>query len=196
MAIVNNRAVFVDKDDTVNFDKPFYNYNPDLIKIIPGASEGLSMLREKGYKVVLVTNQSGVARGYFEEKDLAPLFEKLQYLLNFRFDGIYYCPHYIGGSVNDFAVACECRKPEIGLLLKAAKELSFDLNSSWMVGDRTSDMEAGKRAGCNTVMIDRNCEYTAFPLADYICRNMKEAAEIIVSSLEDNKHEKEAKGNH
>src|SRR5438045_3549528 len=116
-----NKAVFVDKDGTLIHDIP-YNVNPAKITLHHGAAEGLKLLAENGYQVIVITNQSGVARGYFDEKDLVAVEKKLKDLLQahgIMLTGFYYCPHHPEGSVKAYAVSCSCRKPEPGMLIKA-----------------------------------------------------------------------------
>jgi D-glycero-D-manno-heptose 1,7-bisphosphate phosphatase len=153
-------------------------------------------LQEAGYELVIVSNQAGVARGYFEEKDLQPVEEHLRRELlahsNVDLAGFYYCPHHPEGVVPRYAVECACRKPNPGLLLKAAEELNIDLQQSWMVGDILNDVEAGNLSGCSTVLIDNGNE-TEWVLTDerqpdFIVTNLKEAAQAILSRKSVRKH--------
>jgi D-glycero-D-manno-heptose 1,7-bisphosphate phosphatase len=180
---MRSKAVFLDKDGTLVEDIP-YNVNPDLIRLSKGALEGLRMLQE--YQLFVVTNQSGVARGYFEEQALTAVEKKLQELLSIveiRLAGFYYCPHHPHGSIPRYAVECVCRKPQPGMLQKAALEHRINLASSWMVGDILNDIEAGNRAGCRTVLIDNGNE-TEWVMnrhrhPDFIVKTLYEAAVII-----------------
>jgi histidinol-phosphate phosphatase family protein len=156
----NNRAVFLDKDGTLIEDIP-YNVDPEKIRLAPGAAEGLAMLHESGYRLVVVSNQSGVARGHFAEQALAGVERSLRRLLEafgVPLDGFYYCPHHPDGTVAPYAVECSCRKPAPGMLRRAAAELRLDLSESWMIGDILDDVECGRRAGCRTVLIDNGNE--------------------------------------
>jgi D-glycero-D-manno-heptose 1,7-bisphosphate phosphatase len=153
-------AVFLDKDGTLVEDVP-YSVEPGLIRLAPGAGWALAALKQSGFKLILVSNQSGLARGYFEVKELEAVWARLQELLepfSATLDGFYYCPHHPEGSVARWTRACSCRKPEPGLLLQAAAAHGIDLTSSWMVGDILDDVEAGCRAGCRTVFVDRGHE--------------------------------------
>lgn len=148
-------AVFLDKDGTLIEDVP-YNVDPDRMRLMPGAAEALARLDEAGYALVVVSNQSGVARGLFSEQALEPVHARLEELFRgagARLDGFYFCPHLPEGKDPRYAVACDCRKPGPGLLLRAAEELGLDLAASWMLGDILDDVEAGNRAGCRSVLV-------------------------------------------
>ncbi|MDF2431775.1 MAG: D-glycero-D-manno-heptose 1,7-bisphosphate phosphatase [Mucilaginibacter sp.] len=154
------KAVFLDKDGTLVIDVP-YNVDPDKIVLSDHCLKGLKRLQENGYLLILITNQSGIARGYFKEEDLIGVEQKIRDMLGHEeiaLDGFYYCPHHPEGIVTSLAINCDCRKPEAGMLLKAAKEMGIDLNSSWMIGDILNDIEAGNRAGCKSILIDNGNE--------------------------------------
>src|SRR5438874_4893062 len=143
-------AVFIDKDGTLIEDVP-YNVDPALVELAPGAAEGLVLLAEAGYALVIVSNQSGVARGMFAEEALVAIEDRVRELLGeigVPLAGFYYCPHHPQGQVARYAIACSCRKPEPGMLLQAARDLQLDLDRSWLVGDILDDVAAGRRAGC------------------------------------------------
>lgn len=153
-------AVFLDKDGTLIPDIP-YNVDPDKITLSDGAETALLKLHKAGFKLIVISNQSGVARGYFSEADLAFVEQRLQQLLsviNVSLSGFYYCPHHSIGKLAEYAIECDCRKPKPGLLLKAAQIHNIDLSRSWMVGDILNDVEAGRRAGCKTILIDNGNE--------------------------------------
>ncbi|HXK34618.1 MAG TPA: HAD-IIIA family hydrolase, partial [Dehalococcoidia bacterium] len=156
MAVSGPRApaVFIDKDGTLLEDVP-YNVQPCRIRFTPGAIGALRLLDAAGYRVVIVTNQSGVARGLFGERELGAVRRHIEEVV--RAAGVappafYYCPHHPEGAVPAYAVGCPCRKPQPGMLLAAAAALSLDLRRSWMVGDILDDVEAGRSAGCRTVL--------------------------------------------
>lgn len=149
------KAVFLDKDGTLVENVP-YNIAPERVRLMPYAGEGLRLLQAAGYLVMVVSNQSGVARGLFPEAALGPVWHALAALLareGVRLKDIYYCPHHPDGVVTRYARACTCRKPAPGLLLQAADEHGIALACSWMVGDILDDVEAGQRAGCRTVLL-------------------------------------------
>jgi D-glycero-D-manno-heptose 1,7-bisphosphate phosphatase len=185
--MMKNKAVFLDKDGTLINDIP-YNVDPDLITLSDDSAEGLKMLQEAGYLLVVVSNQAGVAYGYFTEDDLVPVKNRLFELLKeqgVELDGFYYCPHHPYGNTARYAVACDCRKPAPGMLYKAANNMEIDLESSWMIGDILNDIEAGERAGCQTILIDNGNE-TEWALNEYRipgkeCANINEAAAFILS---------------
>jgi D-sedoheptulose 7-phosphate isomerase len=145
----NAPAVFLDRDGTIVRDVPYCSKPGDL-ELLPGAGRSIKLLNDAGFKVILITNQSGISRGYFSEETLKDIHRKLKTDLN-RFeahlDGIYYCPHHPDQG-------CNCRKPKAGLILQAAREHGLDLASSFMIGDKIQDVEAGAVAGCKCILID------------------------------------------
>lgn len=154
------RAAFIDKDGTLIDNVP-YNTDPTRVRLSSGAVAGLRLLRQHGFRLFIVTNQPGVARGHFPESELRPLFAHLQRVLacqDVAPDGFYYCPHSPDGTVPRYAFDCDCRKPRPGMLLRAASEHGIDLPASWMIGDILNDVECGRRAGCRTVLIDNGNE--------------------------------------
>jgi D-glycero-D-manno-heptose 1,7-bisphosphate phosphatase len=143
---MGERAVFLDKDGTLVEDVP-YNVDPGRIRLTAGAVEGLCALHGAGYRLVVVSNQSGVARGYFPERALAVVEIRLRELLaeaGVPLAGFYYCPHHPHGSIGAYAVACPCRKPAPGLIVRAATEHGIDPGRSWLIGDILDDVEAGR----------------------------------------------------
>lgn len=155
-----DRAVFLDKDGTLVENVP-YNVEPDLVRLAPGVADGLRALHDAGYRLIVITNQSGVARGYFPEAALAAVNRCLNTLLADQgvfLSGFYYCPHHPDGVVPGYNRVCNCRKPKPGLILHAARDLGIDLSQSWFVGDILNDVEAGRRAGCRTILIDNGGE--------------------------------------
>jgi histidinol-phosphate phosphatase family protein len=183
-----HRAVFLDKDGTLVEDVP-YNADPDRLRLTPGAGAALAALAAAGYRLVVVSNQSGVARGLFAEDSLPALHRRLQELLAVHgvcLDGFYWCPHYPRGKVAAYATACDCRKPAPGLLLRAAKELGVDLAGAWMVGDILDDVEAGRRAGCRTILLDNGHETEWLPGPErcphHVAADLPAAADIILGA--------------
>ncbi|GAA4312205.1 HAD family hydrolase [Compostibacter hankyongensis] len=155
-----NKAIFIDKDGTLIEDVP-YNVNPGRIRLEDHAAEGLRMLQEEGFLLIVASNQPGVALGYFGEHHLLQVNEKIRSLLlpcGVYISGFYYCPHTPEGRIKKYACRCGCRKPAPGLLLAAADALDIDTSRSWMIGDILHDVEAGKRAGCHAVLIDNGHE--------------------------------------
>jgi D-glycero-D-manno-heptose 1,7-bisphosphate phosphatase len=192
--MMSSKAVFLDKDGTLIENVP-YNVNPDRIRFYPDTLEALHALHEAGFLLVIVSNQAGVARGHFDESKLIHVQEHMRTAMEnvgAPLAGFYYCPHHPDASVPKYAVACKCRKPNPGMLIKAAQELDIDLKHSWMVGDILNDIEAGNRSGCATIMIDNGNETEWFlsdeRQPDFIVTNMKEAAQAILSGKSVRKH--------
>ena len=179
-------AVFLDKDGTLIEDLP-YNVVPALIRRAPGAAEGVVRLHAAGYRLLIISNQSGVARGFFREGALAAVEETLRLLLSelgVPLAGFYYCPHHPEGVMPGYAIACSCRKPGPGMILRAAEDHAIDLERSWFVGDILDDVEAGRLAGCRTVLIDNGNE-TEWVLSParrphHRAADLSEAASLIV----------------
>ncbi len=148
-------VLFVDKDGTLIEDLP-YNVDPRRVRFAPGAREAVRLLGAAGVELAVVTNQSGVARGYFSTADLRRLGEHLAEeieALGGRLAGFYACPHLPDGSVRAFSTSCDCRKPRPGLLLRAFAELGVDPGRSWFVGDTWMDVAAGHAAGCRSILV-------------------------------------------
>lgn len=186
---MKNRAVFLDKDGTLIEDVP-YNVDPQQIRLMVGAGDGLRQLQHLGYQLIVISNQSGVARGCFPESALAAVEARVQELLepsNVLLEGFYYCPHHPDGTVMEYAIACQCRKPEPGLLMQAAHDRSIDLTQSWFIGDILNDVEAGRRAGCQTILINNGNEtewlLSSQRIPHFLVMDLTEAANIIKQEL-------------
>ena len=152
-------AVFFDRDDTLIRD-PGYLADPDQVDLFDDAAPAIRQLRDAGYQVVIITNQSGIARGLLTEAALAQIHRRLTDELASRgaeINGIYYCPYLDGpdAQIARYRRASDWRKPQPGMLLAAADDLGLDLPRSWMIGDKAADIEAGQRAGCRTILIER-----------------------------------------
>ncbi|GJH43331.1 D-glycero-beta-D-manno-heptose 1,7-bisphosphate 7-phosphatase [Pasteurella canis] len=150
------KAIFLDRDGTLNIDHG-YVHEIDQFEFIAGSIEALRQLKQMGYLLILVTNQSGIARGYFSEEQFLQLTEWMDWSLADRgvdLDGIYYCPHHIDGK-GEYKQECDCRKPKPGMLLQAIKELDIDPIKSIMIGDKTEDILAGKSANIATTVLVR-----------------------------------------
>ncbi len=157
------RAVFLDRDGTINklvyypdhgfVDSPFV---PSQMKLVPGAARALKTLRKKGFLLVVISNQPGVAKGNMTKKTFDAIDRKFDSLLaadGAKVDGKYYCPHHPQARLAAFRKKCKCRKPAPGLILQAARDLGIRLASSYMIGDGAVDVKAGQKAGCRTVFI-------------------------------------------
>jgi len=183
---MTSRAVFLDKDGTLIEDVP-YNVDPDLIRLTTGAETGLRSLHQAGYELIVISNQAGVAHGYFPEQALLAVEAQLRYLLaeiGVPLAGFYYCPHHPEGKVPGYKISCSCRKPEPGLIIRAAKDRRVDLTLSWFIGDILNDVEAGRRAGCQTVLINNGneTEWVISPqrIPHYIATDLAQAAQFII----------------
>ncbi|MCF0050545.1 HAD family hydrolase [Dyadobacter sp. LJ53] len=179
------KAVFLDKDGTLIRDVP-YNADPEKVLFESGVLEGLSALQALGYKLVIVSNQPGIALGLFSQKQLNELinyFHEFFQKNDLTLSGFYYCPHL---PVENGA-HCHCRKPEPGLILQAAAELDIDARESWMIGDILNDVEAGNRAGCRTILINNGNETEwltgAFRTPDHLAKDFTEAVGYIHSKI-------------
>ncbi len=182
---VGRAAVFLDKDGTLIEDVP-YNVDPRLIRFTPGAVEGLQLLRDAGMPLVLVSNQQGLASGQISAAGFARMRSALEKLLRHagvELAGFHVCPHQ---AARIPGLGCACRKPQPGMLRAAALELGLDLKSSWMVGDILDDIEAGRRAGCRTVLVDcgNETEWKLSPLRapHYRCATLLDAARRILDN--------------
>jgi D-glycero-D-manno-heptose 1,7-bisphosphate phosphatase len=182
------RAVFVDRDGTLNVDREYVG-KPQDVELVPNAAEGLRTLADAGYVLVVVSNQSGIARGFFTEKDAAAVDDRVAALLaghGVTIAASYRCPHLPDALVPRYAVACDCRKPLPGLILRAAAELSLDPSTSWAIGDRARDVAAGAAAGCRTIAVDPvpplpEAEDFGAIRPDYRARDLVDAARHIIA---------------
>lgn len=149
-------AAFLDRDGVLNTDHG-YVHRPDQLEWVTGAPEAVRLLNEAGYYVIVVTNQSGVARGFYDEGSIQLFHAHMQAALaehGARVDAFYYCPHYVKGTVSQFAIACKCRKPLPGMLEQAAGDWPIDLSRSFLIGDRESDMGAAAAFNIRGIKFD------------------------------------------
>ncbi len=190
---MSERAIFLDRDDTL-IEDPGYISSPDQVKLLDGAAEALVKLKDLGYKLIVVSNQSAVARGIVSEKTLNKIHNRLKQLLaekNAFLDRIYYCPYHPEGVVPKYRKESNNRKPNPGMLLEAAKDMDIDLSQSWCIGNSSRDIEAGYMAGCKTILIDvpSHLKYSDSDLKlkgitpDYQGVNLREAVNIIKKYL-------------
>lgn len=148
-------AVFLDRDGTLNVEAGYIRRLDDL-RLVPGAAQAIRRLNAAGVLAILATNQSGPARGYYDEAWVQALNARLMALLaaeDAHLDDVFYCPHHPEGVVANFTMACRCRKPETGMLEDAAAKHGLDLALCYMIGDKSTDVEVGQRAGCRTVLL-------------------------------------------
>ena len=165
-------ALFLDRDDTLMVNHPYLS-DPAKVKLFPGAVEGLSAFRSAGFRLIVVSNQSGLARGYFSREQLLGVTNRLIEVLaqgGVSLDAIYYCPHSPEEN-------CECRKPRTGLLQAACRDFAIDLSQSLMVGDKKADMEFGNAAQITAVQFLPNNESKLFPGAAFAVHSLVECFE-------------------
>jgi D-glycero-D-manno-heptose 1,7-bisphosphate phosphatase len=152
---VTRPAVFLDRDGTINVERSYIT-RPEEIQLIPGADDAIAKLKNAGYAAVVVTNQAAIARGLLTETELDRIHQHLQQQLKASgaaLDGIYHCPHHPDFPTNSTRLACDCRKPEPGLIFRAAQDLELDLKQSYMIGDSLTDLQAGWNAGCHAALV-------------------------------------------
>lgn len=156
------KAVFLDRDGTINISKGFLRDCEDM-ELIPGVAQQIRKINESGYLAIVVTNQPVIARGECSIEELERIHEKMETLLGHEgayIDDLFYCPHHpdrgFEGERTEYKIDCECRKPKPGMLLQAAEKYNIDLEASYMIGDDEKDMEAGRRAGCKLVKVEKN----------------------------------------
>jgi D-glycero-D-manno-heptose 1,7-bisphosphate phosphatase len=152
---MKRRAVFIDRDGTISEEVGYVNH-PSRYRVFPFAAEAVKLINDAGWLAVLVTNQAGVARGYFKEELIASVHDQLRQELargGARLDAVYYCPHHPSVGDAPYRADCDCRKPKPGLITRAAEELQIDLARSWMVGDRYGDTELARNAGTRAALV-------------------------------------------
>lgn len=192
-------AVFFDRDGTL-IDDVGYMKSPEDVRVIPGTGNAIHALNERGVLVVVISNQSGVARGLLSEDDLLSIHTRIQDALaqgGGRVDRIYYCPHHPTEGNPPYRIACSCRKPGTGMLQQAVSEFSIGLQRSYVVGDKTSDIRAGIAAGARTVLVLTGYGPAALEECrangirpDAVCPSVVEAVEYILE------HQKRESHNH
>lgn len=145
---MNKKAVFIDRDGTINVNVHYLD-DPDRFEMYPGVGEGLRRLQDNGFTLIVITNQSGIARGLFTEEQLSAIHERMEQELQaygVKLDGLYYCPHHPDEG-------CDCRKPNTRLFEQAIREHDIDIHKSYMIGDKYLDVAAGKKIGVKTILI-------------------------------------------
>ncbi len=179
-----NKAVFLDRDGVINREVDVLRSIKQL-KLLPAAAKAVRKINKIGFLAVILTNQPVIARGWLTEKEMDKIHEVLIKRLDkksAKIDAIYYCPHHPNANLKKYRLKCSCRKPNTGLIKKAAKELKIDIKKSFMVGDRTADILAGKRAGLKTILVKtgyagKDGKYKVRP--DFTAKNISGAVEII-----------------
>jgi D-glycero-D-manno-heptose 1,7-bisphosphate phosphatase len=195
-----NKAVFLDRDGVINrliyhqesgiIDSPFL---VSQFNLLPGVGDTISRLNRLGYRVIVVTNQPGIAKNHFSLETLDEMHRLMHAELRARhavLDAVYYCPHHPEGDNLEFRTVCQCRKPAPGLLIRAAKDLDLDLSGCYMVGDSLTDVQAGQRAGCRAVLIGKmKCDLCHLMeeqgvKPDAIAGSLAEAVDVIMANWE------------
>ena len=149
------KVIFLDRDGTLNVEVNYLHRKEDLV-LLPGVPEALKAFKDQGYKLVVITNQAGVARGYYTEEDVKELHRYMNELLAGQgagIDAFYYCPHHPEHGIGKYKIPCHCRKPETGMFEMAEQDVEVDKASSWMIGDKLIDIEAGRNYGVRTVLV-------------------------------------------
>ena len=181
----HNSAVFLDRDGTIN-EEVGYLDSLEQLRIFPAAFEAVRMINEAGMKVVVVTNQSGVARGFFQEEFVKTVHKQIQKAFmkeGASIDRFYYCPHHPTEGIGTYRISCDCRKPAPGMLMKASEELGIDLPASYVVGDMAKDIELANNVGAKGILVrtgyGKNVQASDIKPA-YIARDILAAAQWIM----------------
>ena len=187
-------GVFLDRDGTLNVEVDFLR-TPDELRLIEGAAASVRKLKDSGLVICVVSNQSGVARGFLTEADLVPIHVKLREELareGATLDGIYYCPHHPSAGIPPYNVECDCRKPKPGMLLKGAQEFNLDLQRCFVVGDSVVDIQAGNAVAATTILVQTGygkqslvtCNEQHIPVG-HVAASIKEATEFILHKMKE-----------
>lgn len=177
---IRKPAVFLDRDGVVTKEKSYVCTVKDM-EIFPYAAECIQQIKNKGYYTIIVTNQSGIARGLFTENDLQMMHQYLK--KETGVDAVYYCPHHPEGKIQKYRKICHCRKPEKGMIEQACSEYRIDLDRSFMVGDRAGDIIMGQRMGLKTVLLESGYgleRLEADIKPDYILRDLRKVADVLI----------------
>ena len=181
---MKNKAVFIDRDGTINVNVEYLD-NPDNFKMYPRVAEGIKLLQNNDFKIIVITNQSGIARGYFSEKTLEKIHQKMKNELSKKgasIDALYYCPHHPDDD-------CNCRKPKTGLFERAIRDFDIDLNNSYIIGDRMIDVEAGHKIGLKTILVPEKKELVKREMnesdinPDFMCDDFYSGVKWIINNL-------------
>jgi len=176
-------AVFLDRDGVLNLDVG-YAHRPDQLELLPNIKQGLRNLHKAGFLLIVVTNQSGVARGYYKEEDIrlfhSAMDQALIEMVGIKMDAYYHCPHHTKGSVSPWNVRCECRKPGTLMLDEASRSFGIDFKKSYLVGDKISDIDCGKAARCKTIQIKGKYDFHKEP--DFFADDINSASRWILGN--------------
>ena len=189
---MKRRAVFLDRDGVIN-EEVEYLSSPDRLRLIPGAAQAIQLLNQMSIPTIVVTNQSGVARGYYPEAQVHVIHRALSDLLaadGAVVDRYYYCPHHPTEGTGAYRVECNCRKPKPGMLLQASEEFNLDLTGCYVVGDNALDIEAGQRVGAQSILVLTGYgealwrSWSASFMPDHVASDLGDAVKWIVTSLQ------------
>ena len=174
-------AVFLDRDGVINIEVEYLRH-PSQLQLLPGAAQAIAQLNAWHIPVIVVTNQAGIARGYFDEAQLVEIHRALDQLLDLsqaHIDAYYFCPHHPSAGFGEYKTDCSCRKPKPGLLIAAATHFNLDLAKCILVGDKATDIQAGQAAGCQTVLVQTGYGLTQLLHArpDRVCADLLDAVE-------------------
>lgn len=177
-------AVFLDRDGVLISEKGYVTAL-DQLEIFSYTAECVAKIKNSGYLTIVITNQSGVARGFFSEEELCKMNRYM--MKETGVDAIYYCPHYEQGIIPKYAKKCSCRKPQIGMIESACKDFDIDLSKSYLVGDRASDILAGQRTGIKTILLESGygrakLEENVMP--DYTLNDLRDVANLLIGKKE------------
>lgn len=177
---IRKPAVFLDRDGVLTKEKSYICTIREM-EIFPYASESIQQIKNKGYYTIIVTNQSGIARGLFTEDDLQKMHLYLQQKTGI--DAVYYCPHHPEGKIRKYRKICHCRKPETGMIEQACSDYSIDMDKSFMVGDRAGDIITGQRMGLKTILLESGYgleRLEADVKPDYILKDLRAVADMLI----------------
>ncbi|MCD4784579.1 MAG: HAD-IIIA family hydrolase [Candidatus Eremiobacteraeota bacterium] len=184
-----NKAIFIDRDGTINKEVDFLSQVED-IEIIPRCVDAIKLMNENGFLVIIISNQSGIARGYFDNLDSLNIFSEIISRLKEKgasIDNFYYCPHHPEGKVKEFSIKCDCRKPAPGMFLEAREDFNIDFSQSFAIGDRIRDIMPAIQLGCKGILVktgyggkemSKKDEWTLTP--DFIAEDLYDAAKWIL----------------
>lgn len=182
---MSRTGVFLDRDDTIIRDMVYLN-DPGRIEILPRVCDAIHALNEKDIPAIIITNQSGIARGILSEETLSEIHLRLMSLLaenGARIDAIYYCPHHPEGNEGKYRTACSCRKPEPGLLLQAARDFCLDLSSCYMIGDKSIDVETIHRVGGKGILLSTETDHKTEHRPDHIAHDLHDAVAWVLEDM-------------
>jgi len=184
-----NKACFLDRDGVL-IEEENYLSSPSDVTIFPKTIQALKILRKNGFKIIVITNQGGVAKGYYKEESILDVHKEIDRQLaksKLKIDKYYYCPHHPEGTVKKYSITCKCRKPSPGLILDAVKDFDINLSKSFLIGDKISDIEAAHNAGCSAILVEtgHGQEHVSKARTKNIAitENILEAVKLFTSSI-------------